>query len=53
MRRQRIRMSCSVLSSAWPMCRLPVTFGGGIMMVKGRAGLSGSAAKAPERSQPS
>ena len=30
---QRIRMSCSVLFSAWPMCRLPVTFGGGITMV--------------------
>jgi hypothetical protein len=22
---------------AWPICRLPVTFGGGIMMVKGFA----------------
>ena len=35
MRRQRISVSCTVKVSAWPMCRLPVTFGGGIMMVKG------------------
>ena len=33
MRRQRISVSCTVKVSAWPMCRLPVTFGGGIMMV--------------------
>ena len=52
-RRQRISTSCSVSSSAWPMWRLPVTFGGGIMMVKGAASGRAPAAKAPERSQPS
>jgi hypothetical protein len=31
------RISCSVLFSAWPMCREPVTFGGGITMVKASA----------------
>src|SRR5690606_30265596 len=31
---QRTRMSCSVLFSAWPICRLPVTFGGGITTEK-------------------
>ncbi len=34
------------------MCRLPVTFGGGIMMVKG-APVDWPAAKLPSRSQPS
>ena len=29
------RTSCKVKVSACPMCRLPVTFGGGIMTVKG------------------
>ena len=52
MRRQRISVSCTVKVSAWPMCRLPVTLGGGIMMVKGVAGLAGSQAKAPALSQP-
>ena len=33
MRRQRTRVSCKVMVNAWPMCRLPVTLGGGIMMV--------------------
>ena len=33
MRRQRMRMSCSVLFKAWPMCSAPVTFGGGITIV--------------------
>ena len=32
MRCQRIRISCSVLLKAWPMCSEPVTLGGGIMM---------------------
>ncbi len=50
MRRQRISTSWMVLVSAWPTCRLPVTFGGGIMMVNGRAALSGWAANAPSRS---
>ena len=52
-RRQRTRVSWMVMVSAWPICRLPVTLGGGIMTVKGAALLAGSAAKAPERSQPS
>ncbi len=33
MRCQRISVSCTVKVSACPMCRLPVTFGGGIMIV--------------------
>ncbi len=53
MRRQRISVSCSVMVSAWPTCRLPVTFGGGIMMVKGAALLPGWAANAPSRSHAS
>ena len=32
MRLKRTRMSCSVLFRAWPMCRLPVTLGGGMTM---------------------
>ena len=39
MRSKRQRMSCSVLLSACPMCSEPVTFGGGITMVKGAASL--------------
>ena len=31
-RRQRIKMSWSVLFSAWPRCSAPVTFGGGMTM---------------------
>src|SRR5438045_6961265 len=30
MRFQRTMMSCSVMTSAWPMCSRPVTFGGGM-----------------------
>src|SRR5690606_26833905 len=30
-------ISCRLLSSAWPICRLPVTLGGGLTMVKGVA----------------
>ena len=30
-------MSCSVLSSAWPMCSEPVTLGGGMTIVNGSA----------------
>ena len=37
--------------SAWPICRLPVTFGGGIMMVYGTLLEPGSAANAPAFSQ--
>src|SRR5688572_9417815 len=32
-----MRMSWIVLSSAWPIWRLPVTFGGGMTMVNGSA----------------
>ena len=42
-RRHRISTSCNVIVSACPMCRLPVTFGGGIMMVNGAPELPGSA----------
>ena len=28
-------MSISVCSNAWPMCRLPVTFGGGMTIENG------------------
>jgi hypothetical protein len=31
-RQYRTSVSWIVLSSAWPMCRLPVTFGGGMTM---------------------
>src|SRR5579863_1324069 len=31
---QRMRMSLSVCSNMWPMCRLPVTLGGGSRIVK-------------------
>ena len=37
MRCQRARMSISVWLKAWPMCRLPVTLGGGSRMEKGSA----------------
>ena len=30
MRRKRTMQSCSVANMAWPMCRRPVTFGGGM-----------------------
>src|SRR5580693_7454868 len=30
-------MSCKVVLSAWPICREPVTFGGGMTIVKGAA----------------
>src|SRR5262245_51519554 len=50
MRRQRISTSCSVLSSAWPMCRLPVTLGGGMTMQYGALAESGCAFNAPEGS---
>ena len=50
---QRVRMSCSVLLNAWPMCKEPVTFGGGIITEKaGRPGLAlAPAAKALASSQ--
>ena len=50
---QRTRISCSVLLKAWPMCKLPVTFGGGIITEKaGCPGLAlAPAAKALASSQ--
>ena len=51
MRRYRTRTSCNVLFSACPICRLPVTLGGGMTMVKGAASRAGSAPKAPEASE--
>ncbi len=36
-RSKRMRMSWMVLSSAWPRCSDPVTFGGGMTMVNGLA----------------
>ena len=41
------RVSASIIdcSSAWPRCRLPVTFGGGITIVYGGLSLAGSAVK--------
>ena len=32
MRALRLRMSWMVLLSTWPMCSMPVTFGGGMTM---------------------
>ena len=53
MRRQRVRMSISVWLSMCPMCRRPVTLGGGSRMVNGdwpsRRSLCGRVA--PERSR--
>src|SRR5208282_1346175 len=43
MRCQRVRMSISVWSSMWPMCNIPVTFGGGITMEKTGPGAFASA----------
>src|SRR3954454_3549639 len=45
MRRQRISTSCSVLLRACPMCRAPVTLGGGMTMLKGWRSSLGRAAK--------
>src|SRR5271166_159898 len=46
-------MSCSVLLSAWPICRLPVTFGGGMTTQNGLASLRSGRPdwKAPVSSQ--
>ena len=52
-RRQRTNVSCTVNVRACPICRLPVTFGGGIMTVNGVAFEPGSHAKLPAFSQPS
>jgi hypothetical protein len=45
MRFQRTRMSWRVLFSAWPMCKEPVTLGGGMTMQYGFALEKGSARK--------
>ncbi len=45
MRLKRMSTSCSVNVKAWPMCRAPVTFGGGITMQYGVFGEAGSARK--------
>jgi hypothetical protein len=45
MRRRRISTSISVCSKACPMCRLPVTFGGGMTIENGGLSLFGSASK--------
>src|SRR5688572_33481301 len=45
MRRQRVRMSWSVLFNAWPRCSAAVTFGGGMTIAYGSPGSVGSAWK--------
>src|SRR3954463_2734635 len=44
-RRQRVRMSWMVTNSACPMCREPVTFGGGMTIENGAFGICASAWK--------
>ena len=46
-RRQRTRTSCIVWLRAWPMCSMPVTFGGGITTEYGVPPSDGSAWKYP------
>jgi hypothetical protein len=41
-RSNRTSASWTVLLRPWPMCRMPVTLGGGITMTKGSAGDAGS-----------
>src|SRR4030067_597050 len=41
----RIIMSCRVISSAWPICKDPVTFGGGMTMQYAGLSLFDSALK--------
>src|SRR5712672_315109 len=53
MRLRRVSASISVWSSAWPMCRLPVTFGGGSTIEYAGLPLDGSALKYPALTQPS
>lgn len=45
MRLRRVRASMRVCSKAWPRCRLPVTFGGGMTTVYGGLSLLASASK--------
>ena len=49
MRWNRISVSWMVWSSAWPMCRLPVTLGGGSTMQKGEARFVGPGREAAAR----
>src|SRR5687768_5755090 len=51
MRFQRTITSCSVSVNAWPMCREPVTFGGGMTMENEGSRREGSALKKPLSSQ--
>src|SRR5258708_19254105 len=53
MRLRRVSASISVWSSAWPMCRLPVTFGGGSTIEYAGLPLDASALKYPALTQPS
>lgn len=48
---KRTIVSIRAVSKPWPMCRLPVTFGGGITTEKGSPGAFGSGWKAPAASQ--
>src|SRR5215510_13506441 len=51
MRCQRVKMSISVWSSMCPICKAPVTFGGGITMEKTGPGAFESARKRLSRTQ--
>jgi hypothetical protein len=51
MRRQRVRVSWIVVCRAWPTCSFPVTFGGGIMMLKRGLSDGASASKMPISAQ--
>ena len=52
MRATRAITSCRVTNMAWPMCRAPVTLGGGMAMQNGSPVASGSGAKHPRDSPP-
>src|SRR5580704_11595336 len=51
MRRRRTSASMSVWSSAWRMCSVPVTLGGGITIENGGAAAAASAVNRPRSSQ--
>ena len=51
MRARRIMASSIAFVSAWPMCRAPVTFGGGMTIAKGSPSSSGSAWNSPASTQ--
>jgi hypothetical protein len=48
---KRTIVSIRAVLKAWPMCRLPVTFGGGITTLNGSPGALASGWKAPACSQ--